>query len=205
MFGANAEPIAVGQQGFPQLFPQPGHVEHDPENIWRSTLATAREALAKADLEPAALAAIGIANQRETAIVWNRATGRPLHDAIVWQDRRTAPLCERLRRDSHESLISERTGLLFDPYFSATKIAWILDIPDARAQAKRGELAFGTVDSFLIWRLTNGESHVTDATNASRTLLFDIHTGDWDDDLIDMFGVPKSMLPEVLDCSAELA
>jgi len=204
VFGANAEPIAVGQQEFPQIFPQPGHVEHDPEDIWRSTLATVREALAKADFAPAMLAGLGIANQRETAIVWNRASGRALYNAIVWQDRRTAPLCDRLRRDGHEALISERTGLLLDPYFSATKIAWILDnVPDARAQAQRGELAFGTVDSYLIWRLTNGKSHVTDATNASRTLLFNIHAGQWDEDLLKLFDVPRSMLPEVRDCSAD--
>ncbi len=204
VFDANAAPIAVGQQEFPQIFPQPGHVEHDPEEIWRSTLATIRQALAKAALAPGALAGIGIANQRETTLVWSRATGRTLHNAIVWQDRRTAPACARLVEAGCEKLIGERTGLLIDPYFSATKIAWILDnVPGARAEAARGELAFGTVDSFLIWRLTNGRSHFTDATNASRTLLFNIHTCEWDDDLLELFDIPRSMLPEVRDCSAD--
>jgi glycerol kinase len=204
VFGADAAPVASAQQEFRQIFPQPGWVEHDPEDIWRSTLATAREALRKADLAPAALAGLGIANQRETALVWHRGTGRPIHNAIVWQDRRTAPLCADLRESGQERLIAERTGLLLDPYFSATKIAWLLDnVPGARAQAERGELAFGTVDSFLLWRLTNGKTHATDATNASRTLLLDIHTGAWDDDLLGLFRVPRSMLPEVRDCDAE--
>jgi glycerol kinase len=204
VFGAQAEPIAVGQQEFRQIFPEPGYVEHDPEEIWQSTLATIRLALSKADLAPGALAGVGIANQRETTVVWNRASGLALHNAIVWQDRRTAPLCARLKQGGHEELIAERSGLLLDPYFSATKIAWILDnVPGARAQAERGELAFGTIDSFLIWRLTNGRSHVTDATNASRTLLLNIHTGRWDDDLLKLFGIPHSMLPEVLDCAGD--
>jgi glycerol kinase len=204
VFGANAEPVAVGQQEFAQIFPQPGYVEHDPEEIWRSTLATIREALAKADLAPSALAGVGVANQRETTIVWNRATGRALHNAIVWQDRRTAAACAKLKQAGCEPLVAERAGLLLDPYFSATKIAWILDnAPGARAQAERGELAFGTVDSFLIWRLTNGKCHFTDATNASRTLLLNIHTGEWDDDLIKLFDIPRSMLPEVRDCSGD--
>jgi glycerol kinase len=204
VFGAKAEPIAVGQQEFRQIFPQPGYVEHDPEEIWRTTLSTIRLALAKADLAPDALAGLGIANQRETTLVWNRASGLALHNAIVWQDRRTAPLCARLKQAGQETLIAERSGLLLDPYFSATKIAWILDnVPGARAQAERGELAFGTIDSFLIWRLTNGKSHVTDATNASRTLLLNIHTGQWDDDLLKLFGIPRSMLPEVMDCAGD--
>jgi glycerol kinase len=204
VFGAQAEPIAVGQQEFRQIFPEPGHVEHDPEEIWRTTLSTIRLALAKADLAPSALAGLGIANQRETTLVWNRASGLALHNAIVWQDRRTAPLCARLKQAGHEALIAERSGLLLDPYFSATKIAWILDnVPGARAQAERGELAFGTIDSFLIWRLTNGKSHITDATNASRTLLLNIHTGQWDDDLLKLFDIPRSMLPEVLDCAGD--
>jgi len=204
VFGADAAPIGIGQQEFPQIFPQPGHVEHDPEDIWRSTLATAREALAKSELAPGALAGLGIANQRETTLVWSRATGRPLYNAIVWQDRRTAAACAELRRAGHEALIRQRTGLLIDPYFSATKIAWILDnVPGARAAAERGELAFGTIDTFLVWRLTNGASHVTDATNASRTLLFNIETGAWDDDLLALFRVPRSMLPQVRDCSAD--
>ena len=204
VFDADAALIAVGQQEFPQIFPEPGHVEHDPEDIWRSTLATVREALVKSDVAPAALAGLGIANQRETTLVWSRSTGRPLYNAIVWQDRRTAAACAELRQEGHETLIRQRTGLLIDPYFSATKIAWILDnVPGARAAADRGELAFGTVDTFLVWRLTNGNSHVTDATNASRTLLFNIETGDWDDDLLALFRVPRSMLPEVRDCSAD--
>jgi glycerol kinase len=204
VFGERAELIAVGQQEFTQIFPRPGFVEHDPEEIWRTTLSTIRQALAKADLAPSALAGVGVTNQRETTIVWSRATGRPLHNAIVWQDRRTADACAELKRGGHEALVHERTGLLLDPYFSATKIAWILDnAPGARAQAERGELAFGTVDSFLIWRLTNGASHVTDATNASRTLLFNIHSGEWDDDLLKLFAIPRSMLPVVRDCSAD--
>jgi glycerol kinase len=204
VFGANAQPIAIGQLAFRQIFPQPGYVEHDPEEIWQTVLATVAEALAKADLAPEALAAIGVANQRETTIVWNRASGRAVHNAIVWQDRRTAAHCARLKQAGHEALITERTGLLLDPYFSATKIAWILDnVAGARAQAERGELAFGTVDSFLIWRLTNGKRHVTDATNASRTLLFNIRTGDWDGELLKLFDVPPAILPEVLDCSAD--
>jgi glycerol kinase len=204
VFGANAEPIAVGQQEFRQIFPRPGLVEHDPEEIWRSTLSTIREALAKADLAPSALAAVGIANQRETTIVWDRASGKAIHNAIVWQDRRTAAACAELERAGHGKLIGARTGLLLDPYFSATKIAWILDnVAGARARAQRGELAFGTVDSFLIWRLTGGSRHLTDATNASRTLLFNIHTGEWDDDLLKLFDIPRSLLPEVRDCSAD--
>ena len=156
VFDVNARPIAIGQEEFRQIFPQPGFVEHDPEDIWRSTLSTIRAALVKADIAPGGIVGIGIANQRETTLVWNRTTGRPLHNAIVWQDRRTAPICARLKHLGHEPLAAERTGLLIDPYFSATKIAWILDnVPGARGAAERGELAFGTVDSFLIWRLTN--------------------------------------------------
>jgi glycerol kinase len=204
VFGPDVAPVATGQQEFRQIFPQPGWVEHDPEDIWRSALATGREALSKAGLEASALAGIGIANQRETTLVWSRATGRPIYNAIVWQDRRTAPLCADLKERGYERLIAKRTGLLLDPYFSATKIAWLLDnVPGARGQAERGELAFGTVDSFLLWRLTNGRTHTTDATNASRTLLLDIHSGAWDDDLLALFGVPRSMLPEVRDCAAE--
>jgi glycerol kinase len=204
VFGRDAAPIASAQEEFRQIFPQPGWVELDPEDIWRSTLATAREALRKADLAPSALAGVGIANQRETTLVWNRKTGRPIHNAIVWQDRRTAPLCAELKDRGCETLVSKRAGLLLDPYFSATKIAWILDnVPGARAEAERGDLVFGTVDSFLIWRLTNGKVHVTDATNASRTLLFNIHSGAWDDELLALFRVPRSMLPEVKDCAAE--
>ena len=204
VFGPDAALIAVAQEEFPQIFPQPGWVEHDPELLWRTTLSTARRALSRAGVEPSALAGLGIANQRETTLVWSRRTGRPIHNAIVWQDRRTAPLCAELRDRGGEKLVSARAGLLLDPYFSATKIAWILDnVAGARAEAERGELAFGTVDSFLVWRLTDGKVHVTDATNASRTLLFNIHSGAWDDDLLAFFQVPRSMLPEVTDCAAE--
>src|SRR3984885_5608917 len=204
IFGPGAALVAMAQEEFPQIFPQPGLVEHDPEALWRTTLSTARQALSRAGVEPSALAGLGITNQRETTLVWSRTTGRPIHNAIVWQDRRTAPLCADLRERGCETLVSKRAGLLLDPYFSATKIAWILDnVPGARAEAERGDLAFGTVDSFLVWRLTNGEVHVTDATNASRTLLFNIHSGAWDDDLLALFRIPRSMLPEVKDCAAE--
>ena len=204
IFGPNAALVAMAQEEFPQIFPQPGWVEHDPDALWRTTLSTARQALSRAGVEPSALAELGIANQRETALVWSRTTGRPIHNAIVWQDRRTAPLCAELKDRGCEKLVSARAGLLLDPYFSATKIAWILDnVPGARAEAERGDLAFGTVDSFLVWRLTNGTVHLTDATNASRTLLFNIHSGAWDDDLLALFRIPRSMLPEVKDCAAE--
>ena len=204
IFGPDAALVAMAQEEFPQIFPQPGWVEHDPESLWRTTLSTARQALSRAGVEPSALAGLGITNQRETTLVWSRTTGRPIHNAIVWQDRRTAPLCAELKERGCETLVSTRAGLLLDPYFSATKIAWILDnVPGARAEAERGDLAFGTVDSFLVWRLTNGKVHVTDATNASRTLLFNIHSGAWDDDLLALFRIPRSMLPEVKDCAAE--
>ncbi len=204
VFGSEAALVAMAQEEFPQIFPQPGWVEHDPESLWRTALSTARQALSRAGVEPSALAGLGITNQRETTLVWSRTTGRPIHNAIVWQDRRTAPLCAELKERGCETLVSTRTGLLLDPYFSATKIAWILDhVPGARAEAERGDLAFGTVDSFLVWRLTNGKGHVTDATNASRTLLFNIHSGSWDEDLLALFRVPRSMLPEVKDCAAE--
>ena len=204
IFGPDAALVAMAQEEFPQIFPQPGWVEHDPESLWRTTLSTARQALSRAGVEPSALAGLGITNQRETTLVWSRTTGRPIHNAIVWQDRRTAPLCAELKERGCETLVSKRAGLLLDPYFSATKIAWILDnVPGARAEAERGDLAFGTVDSFLVWRLTNGKVHVTDATNASRTLLFNIHSGAWDEDLLALFRIPRSMLPEVKDCAAE--
>jgi len=177
VFGREATPLAMAQEEFPQIFPQPGWVEHDPESLWRTMLATARQALAKAGIEAAALAGLGLANQRETTLVWNRTSGQPIYNAIVWQDRRTAPFCAELKERGCESLIATRTGLVLDPYFSATKIAWILDhVGGARAAAERGELAFGTVDTYLVWRLTNGKTHVTDATNASRTLLLNIHS-----------------------------
>jgi glycerol kinase len=190
----------VGQQEFPQHFPRSGWVEHDPEDLWRTTVETIRFALADAGLSASDIAAIGITNQRETTVVWDRATGAAIHPAIVWQDRRTADACARLKAEGAEALVTERTGLLLDPYFSGTKVARILDtVPGARARAERGDLAFGTVDSFLIWRLTGGRAHVTDATNASRTLLYDIRVGDWDDGLLELIGVPRAVLPRVLD------
>ncbi|RZM06879.1 MAG: glycerol kinase, partial [Sphingomonas sp.] len=177
-----------------------GRVEHDPEDIWRDTLATAREALAKSGVAPADIAGIGITNQRETAVVWDRATGEPVYRAIVWQDRRGAPRCQELRAEGAEELVRARTGLLIDPYFSATKIAWILDHVDgARARAARGELAFGTIDSFLLWRMTGGKVHATDVTNASRTMLYDIHAQAWDAELCRLLRVPEAMLPQVHD------
>ena len=194
----------TGQQEFPQHFPRSGWVEHDPEDIWRTVLETMRFALANAGLALSDIAAIGITNQRETTILWDRVTGQPIHNAIVWQDRRTADRCAELKAAGLEPALSEKTGLLLDPYFSASKIAWILDhVPGARARAERGELAFGTVDTFLLWRLTGGRVHATDATNASRTLLFDIRTGEWDDELLTLFGVPRAILPEVLDSAAD--
>ncbi len=200
VFGPGFEVVATVQREFEQLFPRPGWVEHDPEAIWSTAIETAREALARSGLDAAGIAGIGIANQRETAIVWDRATGRAVCNAIVWQDRRTAAACEALEAAGHGDMVAARTGLRFDPYFSATKVGWILDnVPGARGRAEAGELAFGTVDSFLLWRLTEGRVHATDATNASRTLLFDINTGQWDDELLAMFGVPRAMLPEVRD------
>jgi glycerol kinase len=193
----------VAQAEFAQHFPRSGWVEHDAEEIWQSVLATAREAVVTAG-GAENVVAIGISNQRETSVIWERATGRPIHNAIVWQDRRTADACEALRAAGHEGLVSERTGLLLDPYFSATKIAWILDhVPGARARAERGELAFGTVDSFLLWRLTGGRVHATDVTNAARTCLLDIRSGQWDDALLRVFNVPRALLPEVRDNAAE--
>ncbi len=192
------------QKEFAQYFPDSGWVEHDPMDIWRTTLETSKEVIAKAGITSSDIAAIGITNQRETTLIWDRKTGLPIYNAIVWQDRRTATLCTELQRLNHEALVSEKTGLLLDPYFSATKIAWILDnIPNARQRAERGELAFGTVDTWLLWNLTDGKSHATDATNASRTLLYNIHSGQWDDDLLDLFNVPRQLLPEVKDSAAD--
>ncbi|WOJ88768.1 glycerol kinase GlpK [Methylocapsa polymorpha] len=199
VFDAEGRLIASAQREFPQYYPQAGWVDHDPEDIWRDAIETAREAIAKSD---APITAIGLANQRETVVVWDRATGAPIHRAIVWQDRRTASECERLRDEGAEALVRARTGLLLDPYFSATKLAWILDnVSNARQQAERGQLAFGTIDSFLLWRLTLGQVHATDATNASRTLLFDIHRQCWDDELLALFRIPHGLLPSVQDSS----
>ncbi len=204
IFDANTAIIAVAQQEFPQHFPASGWVEHEPEDLWGTTLAVCREAMAKAGVTASDLAGIGITNQRETTLVWDRKTGKAIHRAIVWQDRRTAERCAALKAEGHEPLVAQKTGLLLDPYFSGTKIAWILDhVPGARGRAEKGELAFGTVDSFLLWRLTGGAVHATDATNASRTLLYDIHQGAWDDALLEVIGVPRAMLPEVRDSSAE--
>ena len=194
---------AVGQQEFPQHFPDSGWVEHDPADLWSSVAGACRAAIERAGAAPGQIAAIGITNQRETTLVWERATGRPIHNAIVWQDRRTADACRRLRDEGHEAMISARTGLLLDPYFSGTKLKWLLDhVEGARAKAERGELLFGTVDSYLIWRLTDGAAHVTDATNAARTLLYDIRKGAWDADICALLNVPMAMLPEVRDSAA---
>ena len=199
IFNADLSIKTVAQQEFPQHFPQSGWVEHDPEDLWRTTLETCRAALEQGG--PAT--AIGITNQRETLIIWDRATGQPIHNAIVWQDRRTAGFCADLKAAGHEAEVTARTGLLLDPYFSATKVGWILDaVPGARARAERGELALGTVDCFLIWRLTDGRIHATDATNAARTMLYNIATGAWDADLCALFGVPMALLPDVRDCNA---
>jgi len=202
LFGADLSVLALAQHEFPQHFPASGWVEHEPEDIWTSTLATCREVLAKTGLAAKDIAAIGITNQRETTMVWDRTTGKAIHRAIVWQDRGTTEICAQLKGEGHEAVITARTGLIIDPYFSGTKIAWLLDqVPGARARAARGELLFGTIDCYLLWRLTGGRVHATDATNASRTLLFNIHTGDWDDELLDILRVPRAMLPQVRDCS----
>ena len=204
LFDATLRPVASAQQEFPQHYPQPGWVEHDPADLWASAAATARAAIERAGLRPADVAAIGITNQRETTLLWDRATGQPLYNAIVWQDRRTAERCAELRAAGHAELVQRRTGLLLDPYFSGTKLAWLLDrIPDARARARRGELAFGTVDSWLIWNLTGGRVHATDATNAARTMLFDIGANAWDAELCALLDIPMQLLPEVKDCAAD--
>ncbi len=204
LFDRDRRVRAIAQQEFPQHFPASGWVEHDPEDLWRTVVQTGREVMAKAGATAADIAGIGITNQRETTVVWERKTGRAIHNAIVWQDRRTHALCDSLRRAGHETEARSRTGLLIDPYFSGTKLAWILDrVEGARARAAAGELCFGTVDSFLLWRLTGGRSHATDATNASRTLLWNIHTGEWDAVMGDILGVPAAVLPEVRDCAAD--
>src|ERR1700733_9232250 len=199
LFDQQGRIAGVAQHEFRQIFPAPGWVEHDPVDILSSQLSAAVEVLGKAGIGPRDVAALGITNQRETAIVWDRKTGKPVTNAIVWQDRRTAGMCTRLREDGVEETIRQKTGLLLDPYFSATKIAWILDNVDgARNRAEQGQLAFGTVDSWLIWNLTNHKTHVTDRTNASRTLLYNIVEDRWDDELLRIFGIPASLLPEVV-------
>src|SRR5262245_59467309 len=189
---------AVAQKEFTQIFPQAGWVEHDPGEIWASQISVAVEALGRGQIKPGDLAAVGITNQRETTIIWDRETGEPIHNAVVWQDRRTADYCERLKAEGHGDTIQKKTGLLIDAYFSASKVRWLLDnVSGAKARADAGKLAFGTVDSWLVWKLTNGTCHVTDVSNASRTMLFNIHTLTWDDDLLRLFGVPESLLPTV--------
>jgi glycerol kinase len=202
VFNDRFEIAGVAQEEFEQHFPASGWVEHDPDDIWSSTARTARDAVANAGLSASDIAAIGITNQRETTLVWDRRTGRPIHRAIVWQDRRTSDFCTRLKAEGHEAAVTAKTGLLLDPYFSGTKVSWLLDnVECARADAQAGHLLFGTVDTFLIWKMTGGAEHVTDATNASRTLLFNIHDQDWDDDMLALLGVPRSMLPRVCDCA----
>ena len=203
VFDATMRIVAKAQQEFAQHFPQSGWVEHDPADLWSTTVATCRDALGRGGLGPADIAAIGITNQRETTVIWDRRTGRPIHNAIVWQDRRTSDICARLREAGHEETVTDRTGLLLDPYFCGTKIAWLLDnVEGARARAEAGELAFGTVDSWLIWNLTGGAVHATDATNASRTMLYDLREGRWSRTMCDMLGVPMALLPEVRDSDA---
>ena len=202
VFDRDANMLSVSQREFGQIFPQPGWVEHDANEIWSSQVGVASEAIARLNIHPGDIAAIGITNQRETAIVWNRKTSQPIYHAVVWQDRRTAGYCDKLRAEGHVKTFQEKTGLVIDSYFSGTKVRWILDhVPGAREMADRGELAFGTVDSWLLWKLTNGKLHLTDVTNASRTLMFNIHTLQWDDELLGILGVPRSMLPEVRSSS----
>jgi glycerol kinase len=204
LFSDQAEPVAVAQHEFRQYFPQDGWVEHDPEEIWDTTVQVIREVVEHKRISPSEIAAIGITNQRETTLIWDRASGEPIYNAIVWQDRRTADYCARLQADGYESVVTEKTGLLLDPYFSATKIRWLLDNVDgAREKAARGELAFGTIDTFLLWRLTGGRVHKTDATNASRTMLFNIYSQQWDEELCGKLDIPLAILPSVEDSSAE--
>ncbi|MES5098841.1 glycerol kinase GlpK [Agrobacterium sp. BA1120] len=204
VFDGSMQVAGTGQKEFRQIFPDSGWVEHDPEEIWESVVWSIKQALEKAKLKASDISAIGITNQRETTLLWERDTGKPLHNAIVWQDRRTAKLCEKLKKEGHEKAFVKKTGLLLDPYFSGTKLSWLLSkIKGARKRAEKGELCFGTVDTFLIWRLTGGKSFVTDATNASRTLMFNIEKNVWDKQLLEILDVPPSVLPEVLDCAAE--
>ncbi|MEM8537652.1 MAG: glycerol kinase GlpK [Pseudomonadota bacterium] len=204
IFDADMQVKAIAQEEFTQHFPQSGWVEHDPAEIWASVAATCRGAMEKAGITASDVAAIGITNQRETTVVWDKTTGKPIHNAIVWQDRRTAPFCAELRQDGFEPTITQKTGLLADPYFSGTKVKYILDTVDgARAKAAAGDLLFGTIDCYLIWKLTGGARHVTDATNAARTMLYDIRKGQWSGTICDRFDIPMSMLPQVLDCAAD--
>jgi glycerol kinase len=204
VFDLAGHPVAVAQREFPQHYPQPGWVEHEPEDIWVTQSECAAEALARAGVGAVDLAGVGIANQRETTLLWDRRSGRPVRRAIVWQDRRTADACARLKADGLEPMVAEKTGLRLDPYFSATKLAWLLDnVTGARAAAERGELAFGTVDTWLLWKLTGGRVHATDASNASRTLLFNLHSGTWDEELLRLFRIPALVLPEVRDTAGD--
>jgi glycerol kinase len=204
LFDENGLSLYTAQREFKQYFPHDGWVEHDSEEIWESVLAVTGEAVKQASYNQLTIAAAGITNQRETTVIWDRETGKPLYNAIVWQDRRTAEVCASLRAAGHEPAVSQKTGLLLDPYFSASKIAWVLDnIEGARERAEQGRLAFGTIDCFLVWRLTAGKVHATDASNASRTMLFNVHEQAWDQTLLDLFDIPASMLPEVLDCAAD--
>jgi glycerol kinase len=204
LFGSDLSVLGAAQREFAQHYPASGWVEHEPEDIWRTTVETARQALAGADRRAGSIAGLGITNQRETCLLWDRRTSQPIHRAIVWQDRRTAEMCAALKRQGHEPEITARTGLLLDPYFSASKVAWLLEhVEGARALAEAGHLAFGTIDTFLIWRLTGGRVHATDATNAARTLFYNIGKGAFDDDLLRLFKVPRSMLPDVFDCNAD--
>jgi glycerol kinase len=204
IFDTSYSIVEQAQQEFTQHFPDSGWVEHSAADIWQTSLDTARAAIAQANIAPEQIAGIGITNQRETTLIWDRATGEPVYNAIVWQDRRTADYCNSLQDQGHEAMISSKTGLLLDPYFSASKIAWILDnVEGARARAEAGELAFGTMDSWLLWNLTQGSAHATDATNASRTMLYNIHQGDWDGELLALFNIPASILPGVKDCAAD--
>ena len=204
VYDHSAKVLASSQQEFPQIYPKPGWVEHDPEAIWKSVTAVTGAAMQKVAATAADISAIGITNQRETTVIWDRDSGECVYNAIVWQDRRTASICQSMKGDGVESTVIDKTGLRLDPYFSATKIAWILDNVDGvRERANAGKLAFGTIDSFLLWRLTGGDVHATDATNASRTMLFNIHTQQWDDELLASFSVPRALLPEVQDCAAD--
>lgn len=202
IFDKDRNIVGIGQKEFKQYFPKSGWVEHDPEEIWQSVVSTCKQAIRKAKIKASEIVAIGITNQRETTVLWDKKTGKPVHKAIVWQDRRTADICKRLKNEGHEKIFKQKTGLLLDPYFSGTKVAWMLDtVKGLRAKCDKGQIAFGTVDSFLIWRLTGGRSHVTDATNASRTLLYNITSNKWDAGLLKLLNVPSSILPKVLDCS----
>ena len=204
VFDTQGRIVASAQQELPQIYPRPGWVEHDPREIWRTQLSTAREVLTKAGLKASDIRSVGITNQRETTIVWNRKTGAPIHHGIVWQDRRAEPTCQQLREAGHSDTILQKTGLRIDAYFSGTKLQWLLDhVPGARAAAERGELAFGTVDSWLIWQLTGGQRHVTDVSNASRTMLFNVHTNQWDAELLALLNIPASLMPEVLPSAAD--